>query len=372
MNEVLTRRLLRALALVLALAAAPAWALDCGEYEFPNCKGPERQYAGGFNGRTGYGGFGGGDCTAQRTPVIFIHGNADRAIGWDSPPGAVAGFQPPANSVYDTLRAHGYKDCELFGITYLTKAERESPQGNYHRPDKYRIIGRFIEAVKAYTGKSQVDIVAHSLGVSMALASLTWHDASGKPGAGWGSVRRFVNIAGGIRGLSSCLYTGPANPVAATCGSENVLDRWVFGFYPDTGWSWYGFNAWTAADGPFSLREMPDHHRDVKFYTIHAGEHDEVHCTVLVGMADCGKGALFEANPNVMAQLDVGVGSTATQFDFDLADKSPFKAMGGDVDGVGHFRARNNSGEIIWQMLDSGCIDLACATAYKSGPVRAD
>jgi hypothetical protein len=46
--------------------------------------------------------------------------------------------------------------------------------------------------------------------------------------------------------------------------------------------------------------------------------------------------------------------------------------MGGDVDGVGHFRARNNSGEIIWQMLDSGCIDLACATGYKSGPVRAD
>jgi hypothetical protein len=43
--------------------------------------------------------------------------------------------------------------------------------------------------------------------------------------AEWGSVRKFINVAGGIRGLNSCLYVGFANPVAPTCGSENIMDR---------------------------------------------------------------------------------------------------------------------------------------------------
>ena len=33
-----------------------------------------------------------------------------------------------------------------------------------HRPEKYTIIQEFIAAVKAYTGKNEVDLVTHSLG----------------------------------------------------------------------------------------------------------------------------------------------------------------------------------------------------------------
>ncbi len=108
-----------------------------------------------------------------------------------------------ACSVYQEFKARGYNDCELFGITYLSPGEQRSPAGNYHNPRKYDMLIAFIEAVKIYTGKDRVDIVAHSLGVSMALAALTYEDNLHRKGKGWAGVRRVVNIAGGVRG---CLH----------------------------------------------------------------------------------------------------------------------------------------------------------------------
>lgn len=347
------------------LLGTSASALECGDFSFPKCSGPDVQYAGGFNPQLGYGGFGGGDCIASKTPVIFIHGNGDRAINWDSPvTGAVEDYPPPARSVYDEFKQRGYNDCELFGVTYLSGAEQDSAERNYHRPDKYKIINGFIKAVKAYTGKDQVDIVTHSLGVSMTMAALK-HDDS------WSSVRRFVNIAGGIRGLNSCLYVGFANVLAPTCGSQNAFDPYVFGFHPDINAA-FGHNRWTGAGGEYSLRSIPSYHPRVSFYTLHAGKNDEIHCSSLQGANDCAKGALFETGPNVKAQLNLGAGSTASKLDFDLSDGSPGNIMGGDTDGVGHFKVRNNSGEILYAILNSDCNGLACKGSYLGGPVKLD
>jgi len=354
------------------VSIAHALALECGTFSFPRCSGPDYQYHPTFKPKVGFGGFGGARCKATRTPVVFIHGNADQATNWDSAITSPVGeFAKPENSVYDEFKARGYKDCEVFGITYLTKAEREAPQSNYHSPGKYKIIAGFIEAVKSYTARPQVDVVAHSLGVSMTIAALTYFDSQSSGHQVWGSVRKFVNIAGGIRGLSSCLYAGYANPLTKTCGSENVLNRYVFGFYPDTG-TWFGYNAWTGPDGPFSMRRAPMLHPQVDFYTIHAGEHDQIHCGTLRGIMDCSKGALFLKSPNVKAQLNLGTGSTAEQLDFDFKDWTPFALMGGDVDGVGHFKAKNNSGAILYQMLNSDCTDLECKGTYAGGPAVAD
>lgn len=346
-----------------AIPGTSAIALECGLFKFPRCSGLDGyQYAGNFNPGTGYGGFGGGDCKATRTPVIFIHGNGDNAINWDSPiKGSVAGYVPPSRSVYEEFKRQGYNDCELFGVTYLATEEQKNAQDNFNRREKYRIIIDFISAVKAYTGSSQVDLVAHSLGVSMSLAALKAHDA-------WGSVRRFVNIAGGIRGLSSCLYVGPANPSAPTCGSENIFDPYLFGFYPY-------FNRWTWKTGEYSLRQVPYRQPKVRFYTIHAGNHDELHCTTLQGWNDCAKGALFNARSNIMAQLNVGAGSTATKINFDFTkwwNPVSVNIWGGDADGLGHFKAKNNTGAIIYTMLNTDCRDLSCKGPYKSGPVTAE
>ncbi|MDD5577669.1 MAG: hypothetical protein PHY16_00145 [Methylobacter sp.] len=355
------------------VSTAEARTLECGTFKFPRCSGPDYQYDRKFKPKLGFGGFGGGgSCKATRTPVVFIHGNADRATNWDSGiTGPIGNFEKPKNSVYDTFKAHGYKDCELFGITYLTKAERDAPQSNYHSPEKYKIIKGFIDAVKTYTGQTKVDVVTHSLGVSMTIASLTYYDAQNGGHEAWDSVRKFVNIAGGIRGLSSCLYTGYANPLVKTCGSENALNRYIFGFYPDTGTA-LGFNDWTGAEGPFSMRRAPMVDNSVEFYTLHAGEHDQIHCGTLQGIADCSKGALFLKSPNIKAQLNIGAGANAEQVDFNFKDWSPFVQMGGDADGIGHFKAKNNSGEIIYQMLNSDCTGLDCKGSYAGGPVIAD
>jgi pimeloyl-ACP methyl ester carboxylesterase len=333
-----------------------AHALECGHFKFPGCSGADDQYAGGFDPQVGFGGFGGGDCTATRTPVVFVHGNADRAINWDSPiDGAVEGFVPPRRSVYEEFKTRGYNDCELFGFTYLSRDEQEDPAGNYHRPEKYFVIQKFIDAVKAYTGKSQVDLVTHSLGVSMSLAALTHYDS-------WGSVRRFVNIAGGIRGLNSCLFVGFANPMAPTCGSENLLESDVFGFYP-------ALNSFTEAGSEHSLREAPLHHPHVTFYTVSAGLQDEVHCTTIQGRDECGSGALFVRSDNVKAQLNVGAGSPASKIDWVFSDGALWNLSGGDTDGIGHFKAKNNSGQVLHTMLNTDCKGLACKGDYMGGPV---
>jgi hypothetical protein len=195
----------------------------------------------------------------------------------------------------------------------------------------------------------------------MTLAALKAHDA-------WVSVRRFINIAGGLHGLNSCLYVGPANPWVPTCGSENLFDPYVFGFYPY-------FNRWTGTGSEYSLRQMPRLHPTVLFYTIHAGIHDEIHCSTLQGFSDCAKGALFEAGSNVRAQLNVGAGSTAAKIHFDFANWNPTKGVslnsqGGDADGVGHFKARNNTGEIIYTMLTTDCRGRQCKGPYAGGPVK--
>ena len=46
------------------MAPGTAQAVDCGTWDGYFCNGTANQYAGGFNPGAGYGGFGGGACTA--------------------------------------------------------------------------------------------------------------------------------------------------------------------------------------------------------------------------------------------------------------------------------------------------------------------
>ncbi|SFK68806.1 Lipase (class 2) [Lysobacter sp. cf310] len=351
--------LLPALGGAALLAPATALALDCGSNNGYTCLGTASQYAGGFSPGVGSGGFGGGSCIATRTPVVFIAGNGDSAISFDMPPAAVAGYTTPANSIYDELKARGYNDCELFGVTYLDADERAAPQYNYHEPAKYQILKTFIDKVKAYTGRSQVDIVAHSLGSSMSLAMLRYYGYQG-------SVRRFVNIGGGLRGLQTCLSTGYQSPYAPTCNAEAYVfpyDYYTFGLYPSSGAVYYGYNRWTGS-GSNSLRAMPTLLSTISFYTITGGLYDQVHCFTTSYSGGCSSGALFNAASNVKAQVDIGTGSSAYAYDWDWSDGSPYNAGGGDTsNGVGHFRSKSNAGRIVYNMLATTCT-TGCANGY--------
>jgi len=337
----------RHIAAALLLSTSSALALDCGTFTFPDCSGPDQQLHPSFPSPPREGGFGGGECRAEKVPVVFVHGNADRAISWDSPSG------DGGPSVYAALKAGGYRDCELFGLTYLSPEERAHPVKNRHDPEHLKQVSGFIEAVVKHSGQPKVDLVTHSLGSSMALAALDQAD-------GWGLVRRFVNIAGGLRGLGSCLAAGPMNPLSPTCFGGNVAQG-TFGFHPDLP---LGVNMWTGDQGKRSLRQAPLRHPEVLFYTLTAGEQDQVHCSTMQALETCVKGPLFDPAPNVRAQLNLGAGSRASSKDFDWEDKSRRNNDGGDKDGVGHYKARNNSGAIILNFLNTDCSGLSCAAGY--------
>jgi pimeloyl-ACP methyl ester carboxylesterase len=139
----------------------------------------------------------------MRTPVILLHGNNDTPF-------------PTACNPYGRVQAlaqfladNGYSTSELWGIGYegdqcdlLGDQTRRSSIAHTNAanvPD----LRRFVRAVLAFTGAKQVDIVGHSLGVTIAREWMR-QDEAGK------LVRRMVAIDGPNHGIINC-SPDPAN-----------------------------------------------------------------------------------------------------------------------------------------------------------------
>jgi pimeloyl-ACP methyl ester carboxylesterase len=133
----------------------------------------------------------------QRTPVIFIHGNNDTPFPTTcNPYGRMQAF---AQFFADS----GYSTSELWGIGYegdqcdlgadQTRRSSIAHTNAANVPD----LRRFVAAVLKYTGAREIDIVAHSLGVTIAREWIRQDDASR-------TVRRFVAIDGPNHGIISC------------------------------------------------------------------------------------------------------------------------------------------------------------------------
>ncbi|MEA2162055.1 MAG: hypothetical protein QOK37_182 [Thermoanaerobaculia bacterium] len=155
-------------------------------------------------------------------PVIFIHGNSDSALGTVSPS---TGW----TSSIGYFKSQGYTSAELYATTW-GPADSSQASLQYHSKTYMTRLRAFIQAVKAYTGAAKVDIVCHSMGVTLARKAIkggsVYDSAAGGTynlGASLtSSVDTFVGIAGANRGLTACYYTGPTSP---TCSDVN-------GFYP--------------------------------------------------------------------------------------------------------------------------------------------
>ena len=159
--------------------------------------------------------------TVTRTPVIFLHGNNDTP------------FATPCNPTYGRIQAlaqyladNGYSTSELWGLGYQgdrcdvnadqTIRARIAHTNAANVPD----LRRFVRAVLAYTGAKQVDIVGHSLGVTLAREWMRQDDAQR-------SVRRLVAIDGPNHGIVNCspsplnYWQNPAlggfTPTSAVC-----------------------------------------------------------------------------------------------------------------------------------------------------------
>jgi pimeloyl-ACP methyl ester carboxylesterase len=141
----------------------------------------------------------------SRTPVIFLHGNNDTP------------FPTACNSVFGNIRTlaqhladNGYATSELWGLGYQgdqcdlgtvgqTRRSSIAHTNAANVPD----LRRFVRAVLAYTGARRVDIVAHSLGVTLTREWLRQDHAQRQ-------VRRFVAIDGPNQGIINC-SPNPAN-----------------------------------------------------------------------------------------------------------------------------------------------------------------
>ena len=231
----MARRIVIAVACVACLGAASAGALTPGLT-------PDFVAWLDANGYSGYsferadvvgGSYGGRELAGQtlsHQPVIFIHGNADSALGHGP------GLTGWSDSI-EYFLSQGYSKAELYATTWGPADVLETSL-QYHSRAYLEYLQAFVEAVLDYTGADQVDIISHSMGVTLARKVV-----KGGPGndlAAGGAydlgpaltarVDTFVGISGGNLGLASCYYTGPTTP---SCGSTN-------GFYPGYMVGWWG------------------------------------------------------------------------------------------------------------------------------------
>ncbi len=127
----------------------------------------------------GFGGNGGG---VSRTPVIFIHGNTVSARYW----------LPDRQH----FRRAGYTDDELWALGYGWDNMRYFDSGDLSVPS----IDRIVTSVTGYLSKKsgrpvrQVDIVAHSLGVTLVRQWM-------KQTNSWHKVRTFIGACGANDGV---------------------------------------------------------------------------------------------------------------------------------------------------------------------------
>jgi pimeloyl-ACP methyl ester carboxylesterase len=138
-----------------------------------------------------------------RTPVIFLHGNNDTPF-----PTACNPFGR-MQALAQHLADNGYATSELWGLGYQgdqcdLAVDQTRRSGIAHTnaanvPD----LRRFVHAVMAYTRAKQVDIVGHSLGVTLAREWMRQDEAQRL-------VRRFVAIDGPNHGIINC-SPNPAN-----------------------------------------------------------------------------------------------------------------------------------------------------------------
>jgi triacylglycerol lipase len=154
-------------------------------------------------------------------PVIFIHGNSDSALGTGS--SLATGWR----SSIEYFKSQGYTSAELYATTWGPANSAFSSQ-QYHSKDNLTRLRAFVQAVKAYTGATKVDIVTHSMGVTLGRKVIKGGSGNDSlAGAAYNlgasltsSVDTFVGIAGANRGLVACYNSGPTTP---TCGNTNGL-----------------------------------------------------------------------------------------------------------------------------------------------------
>lgn len=145
----------------------------------------------------------------RHTPVVFVHGNQADAQNWLA---VMLQFQRLAGYSMQEMYALSYNGLGNFYAGAPTSAPTQPDEdyfeqnpngfanGGHGAADEDEIpdLCRFVEAVQAYTGSRHVDIVAHSLGVTIARKFMVDYPSLAK------DVTAFVAIAGANHGTTVC------------------------------------------------------------------------------------------------------------------------------------------------------------------------
>jgi pimeloyl-ACP methyl ester carboxylesterase len=145
--------------------------------------------------------------SAGKAPVILIHGNAGSAD--------IAGDKWNMSQLRERLVSNGYPRDLIWALSYLGTSPSEQarfddggfgPQPPRPHTNNVNEVREFIDNVCEYLDVDFVDIIAHSLGCTLAYSVFrglskqgTFDDELKR----WNRVGTFVALAGAFRGLTS-------------------------------------------------------------------------------------------------------------------------------------------------------------------------
>jgi len=146
----------------------------------------------------------------NRTPVIFVHGNGEDASFWD-----LDNESTLAVNVRERFRADGYTDQEMWALSYNGARCGNNTCQTSNEVNVADMVA-FIETVLDYTGAQEVDIVAHSLGVTL--------------------VRRALQVRPDLQArVEDAVFASGANHGTTACrGSETIIG--CHEIYPGSPW----------------------------------------------------------------------------------------------------------------------------------------
>lgn len=117
-----------------------------------------------------------------RTPVIFIHGNTVSATYW--------------NPVREYFLENGYTADELWAVSYGWNSVRAFDGNDLSVPTIEKFVNSVLNELSRKTGRKiqQVDVIAHSLGVTLVRQWMKQHNR-------WHTVRKFIGACGANHGV---------------------------------------------------------------------------------------------------------------------------------------------------------------------------
>jgi triacylglycerol lipase len=129
--------------------------------------------------------------------VVMVHGNTASPSAW--------------NNTVSTLKGRGYVDAQIYRPNWGSKTNAGS---NDHNATNTSVVKNSITAAYASSCTGKIDVIGHSMGVTLAMKAINELAYAGK-------VNSFVSVAGAQHGMNSCgVY--PFNVLTATCGANGL------------------------------------------------------------------------------------------------------------------------------------------------------